>query len=656
MLRRLCCVLFLAGALAFASAQAFAGAQAAPHPPKPSSRSFSSSASPARPTSSTTRPAERGLRKRDGERAVFAHVVQGDWQNYSEEDYANDFALAKEAGIAAFALNVGRDSTDADQLVKAFAAAEAQSFFLFYSFDFNGYFSSADSSSVILETYLKPYAGGNAYYLVDGKALVSTFSGGTDGTYLNGVSSMDDSNAAWKELLDSAAEAIGREISFAPGWFSVDLVSQQTYGGGILSWAAWGDKGRTDAISTSQDESYISAAASAGLYYIAPVAAFFFVHVAEGNNYVLQSNDFLLPKHYGDLLNLDPTLRFVELLSFNDYGESHYLGTVRDDAGVPDAAKSYVDTSRDHSPMLWASAYWNLAFTNGSPPEVTSECIVWYYRPHPAGATASSDSLAAPDYADTLDDKIYAIVFIPSGSKATSLVITTGGSATDAKDVTEGVNLLAVDFVTGATGVALLDADGNELLSGTGDDISSSPSTYDFNFRTYIVPQDATASTFLGGASTSSSGSESSQGADSSSSTSASSGSTVSSAGYSSATSAGKSGGSSTAALRPSSEPSPSSLPIRSSDDEEDESAGPEENSASSSSAAGLPTWTWAVGFVTLASVGVGVYLCARHGDAAPVDPALAEKLRESDSDSSDGNSTNESDSSASTVSNASRR
>lgn len=65
-------------------------------------------------------------------------LTQGVFQNYEQQDYADDMALAATAGISAFALNVGADTTDVAQMAKAFAAAEAASFKLFFSFDMVG--------------------------------------------------------------------------------------------------------------------------------------------------------------------------------------------------------------------------------------------------------------------------------------------------------------------------------------------------------------------------------------------------------------------------------------------------------------------------------------------------------------------------------------
>lgn len=80
-------------------------------------------------------------------------AVQGNWQAYSQEDYAAEYARAREAGIDAFALNVGHDASDAEQMQKAFAAAEEGGFKLFWSFDMN-YFGDPGASEVVLDEYL----------------------------------------------------------------------------------------------------------------------------------------------------------------------------------------------------------------------------------------------------------------------------------------------------------------------------------------------------------------------------------------------------------------------------------------------------------------------------------------------------------------------
>ncbi|BGP30106.1 hypothetical protein JCM10296v2_001858 [Rhodotorula toruloides] len=242
--------------------------------------------------------------------AFESSTFQGSFQNYGEGDYAADFKLAQEAGIDAFAMNVGRDSTDPAQLAKAFSAAKSSSFKLFFSFDMN-YFSKPGSSDAMLSDYLGKYGGHDAHLLYNGKVLVSTFSGEVSGIFLDGAGSFADSNAKWTDLLAKAKTASGR------------------------------------------------------------------------------------------------------------------------------------------------------------------------------------------DYAETLDDKVFAAIFVPQGSKARKVVTTAGGPALS-QDIKEGVNLVSVAFRAGKTSLALVDSSNKELLSGAGADIVAMPTTFDFNFRSYILPEDATASKCFG--------------------------------------------------------------------------------------------------------------------------------------------------------------
>ncbi|KAJ8295496.1 Phosphoserine aminotransferase 2, chloroplastic [Rhodotorula toruloides] len=636
------------------------------------------------------------LERRASPRPVFAHVgkssfiqviwliltastsaVQGNFQNYGEDDYAADFKLAKEAGIDAFALNVGHDSTDPAQLAKAFSAAKSSSFKLFFSFDMN-YFSKPASSDTILSDYLGKYGGNDAHLLYNGKVFVSTFSGEVPGTFLDGAGSFTESNAKWTDLLAKAKSAIGKDAadahdSFVPDWNDVNLVAQNKWGGGVMSWAAWGDKGRTTAMTTASDQAvhlsvpslntqrstdpavtqYIAAASKANLAYLAPVAAFFFVHVAAGNNYVLNSNDFLLP---ADLIALNPGVRtvaavsrrspltlsiqpaYVELLSWNDFGESHYLGPVRASAGVPSGATAYADTKHDHLPMLWLSAYYNIWFKSGSPPPISTECLVWWYRPHPAKVSATSDPLSAPQYAETLDDKVFAAIFVPQGSKARKVVINAGGQA-QSQDVKEGVNLVSVTFQVGKTRISLVDSSNKELLSGSGADIVATPSSFDFNFRSYIFPKDATASTCFG------------SGAVAGTATGAPPSSGIATSAMSSKMSSAPASGSSTSSSAPSDDTTVASIlqPSQSQSLAPSPlltSAAPSDDSSTSSlpsTSFGVPAYGWIVaGVIILVLLLLIVFAATR---SKPAERARSGQTMD-ESDGGDGDGTSDSDSS----------
>lgn len=234
------------------------------------------------------------------------------------------------------------------------------------------------------------------------------------------------------------------------------------------------------------------------------------------------------------LIDMDPGPQFIELLSWNDFGESHYLGSTRTNYGPPAGSEGYANKDFDHTPLLTASAFYNAWFKTGSSPVIKTEGVIWYHRPHPKDLVASSDPVPKPEGADTMDDAIYVACFVPSGSKAANVIVTTGGKASEPKSVKEGVNLIQVPLVPGDVAVVsslaiyaphsqadpavaqdLVDGDGKSLLSGKGVAIDSEISVYNFvspeygsleqplgsaltvqlqNYRAYILPEGADAS------------------------------------------------------------------------------------------------------------------------------------------------------------------
>ena len=76
-------------------------------------------------------------RRDTGTKAVFAHHMVGYTAPYTSADWLQDIYLAHEAGIDAFALNIGTDPWQTTQVASAYAAAESSGtgFKLFISFD-----------------------------------------------------------------------------------------------------------------------------------------------------------------------------------------------------------------------------------------------------------------------------------------------------------------------------------------------------------------------------------------------------------------------------------------------------------------------------------------------------------------------------------------
>lgn len=89
---------------------------------------------------------------------------------------------AKNAGIDAFALNIGTEDWAKMQLGYAYASAAANGMSVFISFDFNRFDTSA---ALDVANILDEFIGLPAQLKIDGKPFVSTFNG--DGLDLQAV-------------------------------------------------------------------------------------------------------------------------------------------------------------------------------------------------------------------------------------------------------------------------------------------------------------------------------------------------------------------------------------------------------------------------------------------------------------------------------------
>lgn len=135
---------------------------------------------------------------------------------------------AKDAGIDAFALNIGTDPYTDTQLGYAYQSAANNDMKVFLSFDFN-WWNAAQGREVGIK--VAQYAGLPAQLKVDGKIFVSSFSG-------DGVDSNEIRSAA------------GSEIFFAPNFHpgQGDFSDVQ----GALNWMAWDSNGYNKAPTPGQ--------------------------------------------------------------------------------------------------------------------------------------------------------------------------------------------------------------------------------------------------------------------------------------------------------------------------------------------------------------------------------------------------------------------
>ncbi|GKZ33830.1 hypothetical protein AbraIFM66950_003914 [Aspergillus brasiliensis] len=259
------------------------------------------------------------------------------------------------AHIDAFALNIANgESTTKSSVGNAFLAAQNTGFQLFFSFDYagNGAWDKADVISL-----LNAYGGtSQTYWHHNGQPLCSTFEG--------------PGNAAdWAEIKKET------NCFFVPDWSSLGakVAMEQADGvaDGRYSWAAW-PYGPAD-MDTYGDASYQQFLG--GKPYMMPVSPWFFTNMPGYNKNWLWRGDDLWYDRWQQVMYLAP--EFVEIISWNDYGESHYIGPSYD-MHNPLSAATYVASGEGNgdAPFNYAEAY-------------AHDGLSAWYRLNAAGACAS---------------------------------------------------------------------------------------------------------------------------------------------------------------------------------------------------------------------------------------------------------------------------
>lgn len=410
-----------------------------------------------------TRGTEELVERATGTKYVFAHFIVGIVASYTQDDWTNDMTLAQSIGIDGFALDIGMDSYNDQQLGYAYAAAAALDFKVFLSFDFS-YWSSADTS--LIAGNITQYASQSSQFTYNNEVFVSTFIG--DGFDWSAVASQSQSLFACPNY--QAASLSGGADGVSCGF----------------NWNAWpsSDNQPIDQnMTTAGDQDYISALGS--MPYMMGVSPWFFTHYGPSSynkNWIFYS-DWLWNTRWDQVLQLAP--QFVEIVTWNDFGESHYIGPLHPDnpsvyAGGDTGAVQWV-TGMTHDAWRDVAAPYIKAYKAGaSSPTVETEELVYYYRPSPKDA-ACSDSVAQPTGYDFDDDLVFVTALTTSPA---TVVITSGSNAPVSIDVPAGINTVSAPMGLGQQ-VFALQRNGSPVMQGTSSQQISSTCTV-YNFNAYV--------------------------------------------------------------------------------------------------------------------------------------------------------------------------
>ncbi|KAL1734726.1 glycosyl hydrolase family 71-domain-containing protein, partial [Schizophyllum commune] len=373
--------------------------------------------------------------------------------SYTQATWQTDFAAIQATGVDAVALNLGSDSWQPGQIASAYAAAQAVgSIKLFFSFDYSSFACSVDQTVSLVNQY----ANHPNQFKYNNKVFISSFLGGCLG------------NSGWQSI---KTQTNGYLMPFIEGlegkfdqWPSLD------------SWFCWGcswPQGNYDK-NTGDDDYYYSQLGSTPGRYAAGVSPWFYAHYNYKNQYY-RGDDWLLNNRWDQLMAMRSRMNFIEIQTWNDWGESHYMGAIRT-ADQP-AGTNWVN-GYPHTAWMDMNLYYIQAFKSGAYPAVTSDVIYFWARPHPAGATASSDGLGRPTGYDWATDAMWAVVF----STGQATVTIRCGSSSNTTTVGAGITKLLTPLSPGQMTVTMV-RNSQTIINYTPTDYTyvTNPATYNYN-------------------------------------------------------------------------------------------------------------------------------------------------------------------------------
>ncbi|KAF8515356.1 glycoside hydrolase family 71 protein [Hysterangium stoloniferum] len=225
------------------------------------------------------------------------------------------------------------------------------------------------------------------------------------------------------------------------------------------------------------------------------VSPWFFTHYSPqtfNKNFLFLSDNHLYSRRWETLVDSRDAVDLVEIVTWNDYGESHYVGPIE---GTQPNSQAWVD-GNDHTGWLDLTAYYAHAFKTGVYPTVTRDKIVMWARPHARDAEASGDDVARPTNFQLTEDSLWATVLVPApstvvlsvapqSSNASPISLSSGVNSTTSKvfDVPAGASHLKIPLIVNG-GMRAAVFRNNELVldfSPGGFTFDSSPKTFNFN-------------------------------------------------------------------------------------------------------------------------------------------------------------------------------
>ncbi|KIM43198.1 glycoside hydrolase family 71 protein [Hebeloma cylindrosporum] len=216
--------------------------------------------------------------------------------------------------------------------------------------------------------------------------------------------------------------------------------------------------------------------------YMGAVSPWFFTHYGADSfnkNFVYLADQHLYSKRWESLIGARDQFDIVQVLTWNDYGESHYVGPVK---GAQPNSQAWTD-GMNHTAWLELTQYYSTAFKTGQYPTIEKDKIVMWSRPH-STAAESPDPVPKPTNFDILQDAVWAVVMTTAPSTVTLSVSPTSFKTFN---VPAGVSKLAIPITPGGTMKGVIQRGGKTIVELNPTQFTFQGSPQSFNFNAFVA-------------------------------------------------------------------------------------------------------------------------------------------------------------------------
>ena len=383
------------------------------------------------PLSQNARPVN--IRQSTVEPMVFAHymlVFQP-----PKNDYTNDIKLAQAAGIDAFAVNFEGPDWALTQgwLTEFYQQAQELKFKLFISID-----TTSVTDKTIAANVSKTFATWDSQLKINGHVVLSSFS---------------VNPPAWDWQTD-IIDPIGQPVLFLPG--DLDETSNGISAGetdfGHFTWIhpanpAVGEPVNGQLTEQSIDEDFAKWQTPAKPW-MAGVAPYYF-RALEPDNWLNAQDDGMWVDRWMNLLKVKPS--FIEIVTWNDFGESSYIGPANTLSTDVDYYGNLTHTGFYNMAKIFIKAYKAGQTEISVTPE--DEDVFLMYRTQPVKSNGIEDTASwqqnLPKNATSCKDNVYTFSFLTEPAT----VYLKSGDTTYPIEAPAGVSKGTVPFQLGSQSI-----------------------------------------------------------------------------------------------------------------------------------------------------------------------------------------------------------